>query len=120
MDGLDRQDFDERVADDAVDFKEMSVGSSFSSFKEFKDSFERLKKEGFHPFRVFNSQSGQDYNRKRASKKYSNEVIDESKFEYTYYSVRCLHYGVARSRSKGLLKRNNLKRAKKPVMKRKM
>ena len=85
-----------------MEFKEISVGSSFSSFEEFKDSFKCLKKEGFHPFRVFNSQSGKDYNRKRASKKHSNEVIDESKFEYTYYSVKCVHYGVARSRSKGL------------------
>ena len=74
----------------------------FVSFKEFKDSFTRFKNEGFHPFRVFNSQSGKDYNRKRAGKKYSNEVIDKLKFEYTYYSVRCVHYGVARSRSKGL------------------
>ena len=57
MDDLDLQDFGERVADDAVDFKEISVGSSFSSFKEFKDSFKRLIKEGFHPFRVFNKQS---------------------------------------------------------------
>ena len=57
IDDLDLQDFDERVADDAVDFKEISVGSSFSSFKEFKDSFKRLIKEGFHPFRVFNKQS---------------------------------------------------------------
>ena len=34
------------------------------------------------------------------AKKSSNEVIDELKFEYTHYSVRCVHYGVARSRSK--------------------
>ena len=102
MDDIDRQEFDEHVADKVVDFKEISVGSSFSSFKEFKDRFEHLKKKGFHLFHVFNSQSGKDYNQKRVSKKYSNEVIDESKFEYTYYSVRCVHYGVARSRSKGL------------------
>ena len=102
MDNLDLQDCDERVADDAVDSKEISVGSSFSSFEEFKDSFEHIKKKGFHLFHVFNSQSGKDYNRKRANKKCSDEVIDESKFQYTYYSVRCVHYGVARSRSKGL------------------
>ena len=47
MDDLDREDFDERVVDEAVEFKEISVGSSFSSFEEFKDSFKCLKKEGF-------------------------------------------------------------------------
>ena len=50
MDNPDHQDVDERVADEAVEFKEISAGSSFSSFKEFKDSFEHLKREGFHPF----------------------------------------------------------------------
>ena len=37
MDDLDRrdhQDFDERVADEAVKLKEISVGLSFSSYKE--------------------------------------------------------------------------------------
>ena len=46
MDDLDHQDLDERVANKVVEFKEISVGSLFSSFKEFKDSFERLKTEG--------------------------------------------------------------------------
>ena len=48
MDNPDHQNADEHVADKAVEFKEISVGSSFSSFKKFKDSFAHLKKEGFY------------------------------------------------------------------------
>ena len=57
------------------------------------------EKVASHPFHVFNSQSGKDYNTKRASKKYSNELVDELQFEYTYYSVQCVHYDEARSRA---------------------
>ena len=39
---------------------------------------------------------------KRSGKKYSTDPVDVTKFEYTYYSVRCVHYGEARSRGKGL------------------
>ena len=81
---------------------EINVGTLFLSFKDFKRSLDLLKKEDCHPFHVFNSQSGKDYNTKRACKKYSNELFDVSQFEYTYYSVRCVHYGEARSRSKGV------------------
>ena len=45
---------------------------------------------------MYNSQKGEDYNRKRLSCKYV------SKFQYTYYSVRCVHYGQPRRRGKGL------------------
>ena len=44
MEDVDFQDLDECVADDAVDFKEISVGLSFFSFKEVNGSFERIKK----------------------------------------------------------------------------
>ena len=91
----------ERV-DEGMEPRKINVGSSFSSFKEFKERLDHLKKQGYHPFRVFNSQTGKDYNRKRATKKYSSQLIDPSQFEYTYYSVRCVHYGDSRSRSKGL------------------
>lgn len=47
-------------------------------------------------------QTGKNYNLKRLSRKYSSDPVDISKFEYTYYSVRCVHYGDARSRGKGL------------------
>ena len=36
------------------------------------------EKVASHPFHVFNSQSGKDYNTKRVSKKYSNELVDIS------------------------------------------
>jgi len=85
-----------------VECQQIDIGSLFSFFKEFKRSLDDLKKEGHHPFHVFNSQTGKDYNQKRAGKKFSNEVTDTSKFEYTYYSVRCVHYNETRSCSKGL------------------
>jgi len=79
--------------------KTFSVGTTFCSFEEFKTSLDLLKEEKFHPFRVFNSQTGKDYNKKRTNGK---DVIDPSQFQYTYYTVRCVHYGEARSRSKGI------------------
>ena len=59
-------------------------------------------KGGNHPFWVFNSQTWKNYNEKRSGRKYSTDPVDVTKFEYTYYSVRCVHYGEARSRGKGL------------------
>ena len=58
----------ERV-DEGMEPQQINVSSSFSSFKEFKERLDHLKKQGYHPFRVFNSQTGKDYNRKRATKK---------------------------------------------------
>ena len=78
------------------------VGKSFSSFAEFQHDLDELKKGGSHPFRVFNSQTGKNYNMKRVGRKYSTDPVDITKFEYTYYSVRCVHYGDVRSRGKGL------------------
>ena len=85
--------------DDSRDAKTLSVDATFSSFEEFKTSLDLLKEKKFHPFRVFNSQTGKDYNKKRTNGK---DVIDPARFQYTYYSVRCVHYGEARSRSKGI------------------
>ena len=80
----------------------LHVGKSFSSFAEFQHALDELKKGGNHPFRVFNSQTGKNYNEKRSGRKYSTDPVDVTKFEYTYYSVRCVHYGEARSRGKSL------------------
>ena len=85
--------------DDSRDAKTLSVDATFSSFEEFKTSLDLLKEKKFHPFRVFNSQTGKDYNKKRTNGK---DVIDPARFQYTYYSVRCVHYDEARSRSKGI------------------
>ena len=86
----------------ADDHPRLYVGKSFSSFAEFQHDLDELKKSGSHPFRVFNSQTGKNYNMKRVGRKYSTDLVDITKFEYTYYSVRCVHYGDVRSRDKGL------------------
>ena len=80
----------------------LHIGKSFPSFAEFQYALNELKKEGNHPFGVFNSQTGKNYNEKRSGRKYSTDPVDVTEFEYTFYSVRCVHYGEARSRGKGL------------------
>ncbi len=80
----------------------MEVGDSFESFSEFEEALNRLRKSGYHPLRVFNSQSAKDYNKKRVSAKNPIDPVDEENVRYTYYSVRCVHYGEARHRGKGL------------------
>ena len=54
-----------------------------------------------HPLRVFNSQTVEECNKRRAKAKQPFEPIDK-KWRYTYYSVRCVHYGQGRRRSKGV------------------
>ena len=78
------------------------LGKSFSSFSDVESALNELKKDGKHPLRVFNSQKCEHYNQKRLSRKYPGEAVDASKFQYTYYSVRCVHYGEGRCRGKGL------------------
>jgi len=80
----------------------MEVGRTFESFSELEVALGELRKNGCHPLRVFNSQTAIDYNKKRLSTKNPVEPVDTEKFRYTYYSARCVHYGEARHRSKGL------------------
>ena len=80
----------------------MEVGARFDSFQDFQASLDELKCNGNHPFRVYNSQSAEDYNRKRATKKIFTEPVDSEKIKCTYYSVRCVHYGESRHRAKGI------------------
>ena len=81
----------------------MNVGASYEEFKDVKDALEKLKKEQHHPLRVYNSQKAEDYNRKRVNAKNPTPPVDCQKICYTYYSVRCVHYGEPRSsRGKGL------------------
>ena len=75
----------------------MDVGTAFDDFKAVEECFEKLKKEHHHPLHVFNSQSAQDYNRKRVNAKNPKPPVDCQKIRYTYYSVRCVHYGELRS-----------------------
>ena len=77
----------------------MKVGQTFSSFSEFEAELRRIKVEGNHILRMFNSQSAKDYNRKRSP---TQLLVDENQFQYTYYSARCVHYGEPRCRGKGV------------------
>jgi hypothetical protein len=43
----------------------MDVGTAYEDFKAVEEGLEKLKKEHHHPLRVCNSQSTEDYNRKR-------------------------------------------------------
>ena len=64
----------------------LHVEKSFSSFAEFQHALDELIKQGGnHPFRVFNSQTGKNYNEKRSGRKYSTDPVDITKFEYPYY-----------------------------------
>ena len=80
----------------------MEVSTRFESFPQFQEALEELKRNGSHPLRVYNSQSAEDYNKKRVSKKFFTERVDAEKIKYTYYSVRCVHYGDTRHRGNGI------------------
>ena len=90
----------EQEVDNASADQELLVGKKFNSFDEVMAVIDRLKASN-HPLRVFNSQTVDECNKRRAKCKQPLEPIDK-KWRYTYYSVRCVHYGQARHRSKGV------------------
>ena len=66
----------------------MELGSSFSNFKDIEAALEKLKKEQYHPLRVYNSQSAADYNKKRgANAKNPSPPVDTEQIRFTYYGV---------------------------------
>ena len=76
---------------------EMIVGFAFSDFKDLQVALGKLKKEQYHPLRVYNSQSAADYNKKRANAKSPPHQLIRCN-----YSVRCVHYrDTQQSRGKG-------------------
>ena len=72
----------------------------FESYDDMMAMIDDLKAHN-HPLRVFNSQTVEECNKRRAKAKQPLEPIDK-KWRYTYYSVRCVHYGQGRRRSKGV------------------
>ena len=48
---------------------DIATGKTFDSFSELEAALEELRKNGCHPLRVYNSQTGKDHNRKRLSVK---------------------------------------------------
>ena len=77
------------------------VGASLSHKSSIAPE-KALKGKENHLLRVYNSQRVEDYNRKQSGLKYAGQLADVSKFRYTYYSMRCAHYGDPRPRSKGI------------------
>ena len=58
--------------------EKLAVGKRFSNFSEVESALNNLRKDGHHLLRVYNSQKGEDYNRKRLSRKYPGEPFDVS------------------------------------------
>ena len=79
---------------------ECFVGKRFECYEDMMVMIDDLKAHN-HPLRVFNSQTVEECNKRRAKAKQPLEPID-AKWRYTYYSVRCVHYGQGRQRSKGV------------------
>ena len=76
-------------------------GARFYSFEEVEKALAELKEKHHHPFRMFNSQTVKDANLRRLKAKNPCDPID-GKWRYTYYGVRCVHFGNPRQRGKGL------------------
>jgi len=79
---------------------QLQVGKTFNSFDEVKALLDTLKATN-HPMRVFNSQSVDDYNKRRLQAKEPLEPIDK-KWKYVYYVIACVHFGAPRKRSTGI------------------
>ena len=71
----------------------MLKGQEFSSFEELNASINDLSTQGHHPLRIFNSQSAEDANKKRAKAGSVLTPIDVTKWRYAYVSYRYLPNG---------------------------
>ena len=77
----------------------------FDDFKVFLCDLEILNKEVNQHFRVYNSKKAEHYNKRLINASNSSPAVDCTKIPYTYYSVRCVHYGEPRpSRGKSIHK----------------
>jgi len=92
-------DIDGDHADSDV-MNDLQVGRKFNSFEEVQELLDKLKVCN-HPMHVFNTQSIDDYNKKRAKAKTPLEPVD-SKWKFTYYVLGCVHFGQPRKRSNGI------------------
>jgi len=75
----------------------MEIGQTCTSFPEFEKCLKDFKEQNNHPLRVFNSQTAKNYD-----SKYPADYMDEERFSYNYYNVRCIHYGESRHHWKGV------------------
>ena len=80
----------------------LAKGTTFSCFTEAETALNLLRTSDGHPLRVFNSQTAEDYNKKQLLLKVAGQTVDPNQFKYTYYCVRCVHYGTPRYRGKAI------------------
>ena len=78
----------------------VQVGRKFNSFEEEQELLGKLRAYN-HPMHVFNSQSVDNYNKRRAKARAPLEPID-SKWKFSYYLIACVHFGQPRKRNKGI------------------
>ena len=80
----------------------LAKGTTFSCFTEAETALNLLRTSDGHPLRVFNSQTAEDYNKKQLLLKVAGQTVDPNQFKYTYYCVRCVHYGTPHYRGKAI------------------
>ena len=70
----------------------MEVDTQFDTFEQFHTALDDLKRNGYHPLRVYNSQSAEDYNKHRKKKKIITDLVDAEKIKYsTHIIVLCVY-----------------------------
>ena len=82
----------EKILARGIRFIIMHRGQEFNSFEEVDSKINELFAQGHHPLRIFNSQSAEDSNRKRAKADSVLTPIDVAKWRYAYISYRCVYY----------------------------
>ena len=81
----------EKILARGIRFIIMHRGQEFNSFEEVDSKINELFAQGHHPLRIFNSQSAEDSNRKRAKADSVLTPIDVAKWRYAYISYRCVY-----------------------------
>ena len=76
----------------------MGVGTSFSTWDEFQDTFQTFKRENNVEFSVVYSKKVEAANRK-LSGNVQHHALDH---RYAYIQYGCIHFGKPRPRSTGL------------------
>ena len=102
---VDSEDDPADSGNDVVDsngelMNDVQVGRKFNLFEEVQELLKKLRAYN-HPMRVFNSQSVDDYNKRRAKARVPLEPID-SKWKFVYYVIARVHFGQPRKKSKGI------------------
>ena len=63
------------------------VGSEFASFEEVEEAISKLFREHHHPLRKFNSQSVEEYNRRREKAGSDMRINEDIKYAFVSYRL---------------------------------